>query len=247
MYQIGQFRRQQNFEYYNSLLNNGTLSYQSTKAISGGEITFRNRCFNLNENMDNQNCYYLRFNVERLPGSDQTIRLKLRKNGDITQEDNQQLIDIIKITQGIKVEEGQPPIVEKVYFEFILAPNGIYNQILWQLERTALDYNPETKDNEGNYGRKTIVEVEEFAQLVDVISSLNVVGKPNSKIKYLSKIGIQGPPSLLTCINREQIRLGKNGIYELNNDKIKIASISFVPRSQSDYFILDYEYVNEED
>ena len=246
MYQIGQLRRQPGFDYYTTL--NGTLSQQSTTAISEGTISFKNPCYNLNANINNQNCYYLRFNITRFPGSDQTIRLKLRKNEDITQEDNEQLIDIIKIEKGApRTGGGQPTTTEKVYLEYILAPNGIYNQILWQLERTALDYDPETKDNEGNYGRKTIVKVEEFAQLVDVMSSLSVAGKPNSKIKYLSKIGIQGPPSLLTCINREQIRLGKNGIYELNNDKIKIASISFVPRSQADYFILDYEYVNEED
>lgn len=244
MYQIGQLRRQSGFDYYTTL--NGTLSQQSTTAISEGTISFKNPCYNLNANINNQNCYYLRFNITRFPGSDQTIRLKLRKNEDITQEDNEQLIDIIKIEKGAPRTGGeQPTIAEKVYFEYILAPNGVYNQILWQLERTALDY--QTEEGITQFGRKTIVEVEEFAQLVDVMSSLSVAGNPNSKIKYLSKIGIQGPPSLLTCINREQIRLGKNGIYELNNDKIKIASISFVPRSQADYFILDYEYVNEED
>lgn len=244
MYQIGQLRRQPGFDYYTTL--NGTLSQQSTTAISEGTISFQNPCYNLNANINNQNCYYLRFNITRFPGSDQTIRLKLRKNEDITQEDNEQLIDIIKIEKGApRTGGGQSTAAEKVYLEYILAPNGIYNQILWQLERTALDY--QTEEGVTQFGRKTIVEVEEFAQLVDVMSSLSVAGKPNSKIKYLSKIGIQGPPSLLTCINREQIRLGKNGIYELNNDKIKIASISFVPRSQTDYFILDYEYVNEED
>ena len=245
MYQIGQLRRQPGFDYYTPL--DGALSWQSTTAISEGTISFQNRCYNLNANINNQNCYYLRFNITRFPGSDQTIRLKLRKNEDITQEDNEQLIDIIKIEKGAPRTGGeQPAIAEKVYLEYVLAPNGIYNQILWQLERTALDY-AQPEEGVTWFGRKTIVEVEEFAQLVDVMSSLSVAGKPNSKIKYLSKIGIQGPPSLLTCINREQIRLGKNGIYELNNDKIKIASISFVPRSQADYFILDYEYVNEED
>lgn len=243
MYQIGQLRRQPGFDYYTKI--DGALSQQSTTAISGGTISFQNPCYNLNTNINNQNCYYLRFNITRFPGSDQIIRLKLRKNEDVTQEDNEQLIDIIKIEKGAPRTGEQSTIAEKVYLEYILAPNGIYNQILWQLERTALDY--QTEEDVTHFGRKTIVEVEEFAQLVDVMSSLNVTGKPNSKIKYLSKIGIQGPPSLLTCINREQIRLGKNGIYELNNDKIKIASISFVPRSQTDYFILDYEYVNEED
>lgn len=130
MYQIGQLRRQPGFEYYTPL--HGTLSWQSTTAISEGTISFENRCYNLDANINNQNCYYLRFNITRFPGSDQTIRLKLRKNEDITQEDNEQLIDIIKIEKGAPRTGGeQSTAAEKVYLEYILAPNGIYNQILW--------------------------------------------------------------------------------------------------------------------
>lgn len=42
------------------------------------------------------------------------------------------------------------------------------------------------------------------------------------------------------CINGEQIRIGKSGIYEINNG-INITFISFIPK-ESDYFIFDYEY-----
>jgi len=62
-----------------------------------------------------------------------------------------------------------------------------------------------------------------------------------TNIQYLKKIGIQGPPLLLLCINKEQIRLGKNGIYELNNG-MNITSIGFVPKSEKDLFIMDFEY-----
>ena len=48
---------------------------------------------------------------------------------------------------------------------------------------------------------------------------------------------------MLMCINREQIRIGKNGIYEINNG-VEIKSIGFVP-ADNDYFIMDYEYKNE--
>ena len=53
------------------------------------------------------------------------------------------------------------------------------------------------------------------------------------------------------CINREPIRIGRSGIYELNNG-IDITSISFVPKfvpknnssgsNVLDYFIMDFEY-----
>ena len=46
---------------------------------------------------------------------------------------------------------------------------------------------------------------------------------------------------MLMCINGEQIRNNRSGIYEINNDKIKIKSIGFVPKG-NDYFIMDYEY-----
>ena len=127
MYQIGQLRRQPGFDYYTPL--DGALSWQSTTAISEGTISFQNRCYNLNANINNQNCYYLRFNITRFPGSDQTIRLKLRKNEDITQEDNEQLIDIIKIEKGAPRTGGeQPAIAEKVYLEYILAEKQLLKQ-----------------------------------------------------------------------------------------------------------------------
>jgi hypothetical protein len=50
------------------------------------------------------------------------------------------------------------------------------------------------------------------------------------------------------CINGEQIRIGKTGIYEINHDDIKITSISFVPKvinsttNELEYFIMDFEY-----
>ena len=63
----------------------------------------------------------------------------------------------------------------------------------------------------------------------------------------LLKIGIQGPTGLLFCINGEEIRMGKSGIYEILNG-YKVNSIGFVPKPDSispggkDYFVLDYQY-----
>jgi len=49
------------------------------------------------------------------------------------------------------------------------------------------------------------------------------------------------------CINGEQIRIGKSGIYELNNG-IAVSFIGFIPKESTtssdglDYFIMDFEY-----
>jgi len=80
----------------------------------------------------------------------------------------------------------------------------------------------------------------DFTKLVNVV---NVLRSTYPNLGYLSKIGVQGPPSLLMCINREPIRIGNSGIYEINNGIIHITSISFVvPQYTSDYFIMDFEY-----
>ena len=47
------------------------------------------------------------------------------------------------------------------------------------------------------------------------------------------------------CINGEQIRIGKNGIYEINNT-IQVTFLGFIPKSASEYFIVDYEYGEED-
>jgi len=81
--------------------------------------------------------------------------------------------------------------------------------------------------NNNHYERVMNIEIKSFTRLIDVIATLK---NTYSNLAYLTKIGIQGPPSMLMCINGEEIRIGKSGIYEINNDIIKITSISFVPK-----------------
>ena len=180
--------------------------------------------------MNSQNCYYLRFGVKQRSDSEQVFYLKIRNVSET--EDNEQLIDEFKVACGTGT----------VYFEAILSPNATYNQILWELQRTAFDYRMLNAD--GTYGRVMNVVDYTYTRLIDVLATLK---STHAGMEYLTKIGIQGPPSLLMCINREQIRIGKTGIYEINNG-INITSISFVPKTSTlssdglDYFIMDFEY-----
>ena len=180
--------------------------------------------------MNSQNCYYLRFGVKQRSDSEQAFYLKIRNVSET--EDNEQLIDEFKVTSGTRT----------VYFEVILSPNATYNQVLWELQRTALDYRMLNTDD--TYGRVMNVVDYTYTRLIDVLTTLK---STYPGMEYLTKIGIQGPPSLLMCINREQIRIGKTGIYEINNG-INITSISFVPKTSTlssdglDYFIMDFEY-----
>lgn len=64
----------------------------------------------------------------------------------------------------------------------------------------------------------------------------------------LIRIGVQGPTGLMMSINGEQIRIGKTGIYELNDINIKITYLGFALKENVlnvdgyDNFILDFEY-----
>ena len=227
MYKIGQFRRPQLDSYMTSLT--AELDQAITSDVTSEVINFYNACGNLTGDniLNNQNCYYLRFGIQQRSDSEQVFYLKLRNTEESA--DNEQLVEEYRVSRGVGT----------VYFEVILAPNSTYNQILWELQRTALDYRMINID--GSYGRVANVVIDNYSRLIDIIT---VLKSTYTNLEYLTKIGIQGPPSLLMCINREQIRLGKTGIYELNNG-INVTSISFIPKDSVnglDYFIMDFEY-----
>lgn len=226
MYQFGQFRSSQVDSYTTSLQI--SMDRQPTEKFSSNDIVFYNVCGNLsNDNIvNNKNSYYLQFEVQEKIDSVQKFYLKLKNT--MQEKDNEQLIEEFIVPMG----RG------KRYFEIIFTPNSTYDQILWELQRTALDYRLD-------YNRLMDITVTEFVQLINI---LPILKQTYNDITYLTKIGIQGPPSLLMCINGEQIRIGKSGIYELNNDLIKITFISFIPKQNTfssntlDYFIMDFEY-----
>ena len=230
-YQIGQFRRPQINSYYTPLTME--LDYQETQRLANENIVFHDACGSLSGDniINNRNNYYLRFGIRQRLDAEQTFSLKLQNSFEA--EDNEQLIETYTIKRGNGIS----------YFENILSPNETYNKIIWELERTSLDYQIVNQD--GSYGRMLQLQIVNYSRLIDVLTNLK---SSYSNLNYFTKIGIQGPPSLLMCINGEQIRIGKSGIYELNNEDINIISISFVPKESTiisdglDYFIMDFEY-----
>lgn len=239
MYNIGQFRASLDRNFYlTDLLNSSTgeaVEYKQVTTISS-TIVFSEayKRFSGDAVMNNQNSYYLRFSVMQRTDSEQTFSLKL--NNSTQQEDNKQLIETYTINQNA---QG----ANQIFFEIIISPNAQYDEIIWELNRTDADFRVYTQENgqstaENIIGRKMIVKIYEFAKLINIVQTLQEGSYPN--LKYLTKIGIQGPPALLTCINGQQIRLGRNGIYEINNG-INVTSINFIPNN-NDYFIMDFEY-----
>ena len=225
---VGQFRCTQMSNYGDNI--SVTLDMQETslssESVSGNDLIFQNICINLqNNNLQNGQHYYLKFGVQRM-NSEQRFYLKL-KNTNVD-ADNEQFIKEYVVAAG----------TGWIYFETIISPNNVYNQILWELQRTVADY---TIIQNNISGRVMTINNENLilSRLIDVITYLQSTYNENN-LTYLKKIGIQGPPSLLMCINGEEIRIGKSGIYQLYNDNIKITSLNFVPNDA--YFIMDFEY-----
>jgi len=225
-FNFGQFRSSQIDSYSTNLTME--LATEQSESIAGNEVvSFYNKYGILSGNniVNNLNCYYLNFTVKRRSDSEQRFYLKLQNTNST--EDNEQLIDEFKVSKGNGTET----------LDIIISPNATYDRFVWELQRTALDYRMLNAD--GTYGRIMDVSINTYSQLIDVIAEK--LKSDYSNLESLKKIGIQGPPSLLMCINREQIRIGRNGIYEINNG-ININSISFVPKNTTDYFIMDFEY-----
>lgn len=120
---------------------------------------------------------------------------------------------------------------EIFYLEIVATPDSDYSTILLQIG-----------ENE------SLVILDENILIVPIKNVIEDFEDTNSIIK----MGIQGPPGLLMCINGEGIRIGPEGVYEIK-DKYKITFMGFAiqKRNLSDvydgryYFILDYQYDEE--
>lgn len=168
--------------------------------------------------------YYLRVRIKKQE-SKQNIMVKLQ-NINKTKENTQRL-DEIEIDAGSGYSN----------FEFVISPNNIYHQVVFELERNEIDYSL-APDND-NKGREIIIEVEALYKINNVIDK---IGSSINNQTQLRQIGVQSAPGLLMCIDGEPIKVGRSGIYEINNG-ISINFIGFIIEdTDNKFFLLDYQY-----
>lgn len=231
-YNFGQFRRTQKETYLKDLLY--TLNDVLTPSGVSESINFKDkRMFLPGEILQSTNqtgstvkSYYLRFRIYRQE-TKQDIIVKLYNS--TLQSDNEQKIETITVESGATTEYDT--------FEVIIQPNASYNNIDFILNRLATDYLVPNPD--GTYGRTIKVQVEVITEVLNVIESLGAVINNKTSLK---QIGIQTRPGLLMSINGEGIKVGRSGIYEINNG-IVINSIGFILEpGDNTYFIMDYQY-----
>ena len=186
-------------------IKNGRASRIQEQGDSGltGSITmipFKNECVVLQESLVASNNYYFHGKIKRID-SLQIFYIYLVNENDTSLEPKQQYLKTVIIQPGTGWAD----------IEFIFSPFIAFNTILFKLQRDVTDYsNP----------RYPVIVYQELSLINNLLSSEN--------ISSCYKIGVQSRPGFLMCINGEEIRTGKSGIYELKNGFISITFFSAV-------------------
>ena len=231
MYKFGQFRKSQLSSYLIPL--EYTLNDLAVQSSLSRGVTFIDKGIDLDnalqalDSSGKQKSYYIRFKIYKQT-TKQFITVRL-VNTEKT-SDNVQTIENLEIDAGNADDYS--------IFELVLSPNDnhTYNQIYFELNRELIDYN--TLNADGTYGRKIMLTIDNLSEIYNIIDFLQT-SIENKRV--LKQIGVQGPPGLLMSINGEAIRIGRSGLYEINNG-INTSFIGFIIEDDEKYFILDYQY-----
>lgn len=177
----------------------------STELVEG----FEDFALKLDDNIffEKDKVYYCHCKIKRT-NEDQKFAIKLI-NTENTNSNYEQFIKNINVAQKESEKENQ-------WFDidFIFSPqSGDFNALLFALTRTTKDFTGEKR-----------IPIIAFLE----ISVVNNVLDEILSGKLLLKMGIQSRPGLKMCINREEISIGKTGIYELKNGEIKVSFLSFI-------------------
>ena len=216
-FNFGQIRKNKNTEYLNILsVNVQEEQKQMTIPSLEEDGTFIDKVFHAS--LSSSKGYYIKLKIYK-QATTQNIIIKMEDGANPSK--GGQLIGEITVPSG---DSSDYYIFEKVFM-----PSRNYNKVRIELERSAIDYVP--NENQANiYGRIVNVDVLSFAEVKNIIPY------------RLKRIGVQGTPGLLMCINGEQIQIGKSGMFEINIDYI-VSYFGVVLEPNSDkIFLLDYQY-----
>ena len=233
-FNLGQFRRDQ----LNSNSYVTPLSYElQDLRVESGDTTqavFIDKAIKFSQKLEYGRNYYVKLGIRRILDSNQSITASLQNSNEA--DESIQNLNTYFIPLGSE-ENNYIGVIE-----LVISPNGSYDELVLTLQRNARDYSTKREDypdRDNIYGRIMQVEVYTVGEIYNVLTTIGQ--------RVLNKIGVQGPPGLLMCINGEDIRVGPSGIYEINNG-YQVTFIGFVIQESDqtldrrDYFILDYQY-----
>lgn len=217
-YVLGQYNKNRNVaddDIFMTLITAGTVDRRNSggdSEVVGEESIFQDECIRV-ANLSNTNNYYFHGKIKRMT-TDQVFQIKLVFYEPSTQEEEnkEQYIKTITVSKG--------NINEWVDVEFIFSPLLAFDCILFELQRTIADYRYEI--------RYPHIAYEELSVVNNIISSRISDGAK------LIKVGVQSHPGLLMCINGEEVRTCRTGIYELKNGIMTVGFFSTVASIEED-------------
>lgn len=169
------------------------------------QLIFYNECIQFGSPLVKGSNYYFHCKIKRL-NSNQVFYIYLINYDDNAEDASTQYLRTITIGEG--------PENEWVDFEMIFSPLLNFDCILFQMQRTADDYRVAVRYPYFCY--------EELSQINNIVTN-----KTNAR-SGLFKMGIQSRPGLMMCLNKEEIHVGRSGVYEVRNGLVVVDFLSVV-------------------
>ena len=192
----------------------------------------------INGEFNKQNTYYIRVIIRKVldtyndkdnkDNNQLSYKLKLLKIDTNNNRRYQQLLSAFVVNAAVTENDFYT-------YDLIFKPNTSYDKLLFELEKNSFDYLNWKEDKDSGWrnwlNQQNNITIDSFVVLKNIIN------------KTFSKIGFQSRPGEQIAINGYPIRIGKSGIYELDN-KTPITSVMIAPNAQNqiDAFLLDYMY-----
>lgn len=180
----------------------------SSEALS----LFYNECIQTDSAMSAGSTFYLHVKIKRLVSAQRFYLYLTNYSIEESEEAKTQYV------KTIDIQAGDPN--SWADCEVVFSPLIDFDCILFQLQRTIDDYRTATR-----YPR---IVYEELSEVNNIITSQIGYGTE------LIKIGVQSHPGLIMCINGEEIKIGRSGIYEIRNGIISVNSFSVLQAAEED-------------
>lgn len=232
-YQIGQLR-DSNFSSSASFFT--PVSFTTTDTISVqtsfSDISFQDKGIIPSSFSANRN-YYMNFTVHRYEEGTyvdpydinvNTLNFTVALLSDGATPGTHEIVQTIDSFSVLPYSKGENDDSRKsVNFEIMFTPiMSDYSCIGFILTRNRYDYRGNGEE------RELLLNINKYGYINNILPRASV-----------SKIGVQSKPGFLMCINGEPIRVGRSGIYEVNNG---VAVNFFGIASFDEKFILDYAW-----
>lgn len=218
-YNIGQYRYSKSENYFSSTTSKKiALNDQTYVDAEGGN--FKNVDLAYEAPFIGLHTYYFKCELRGLgEGIAQNFTIKLKDDSG----EREQIVKHYSLSS-----QGQD---RSTVIELVFTPKTYFSKLVFILDRkTTSDF-----DRKMSFSPAKEVTLSEVKDIFETSSFGN--------IDSIFKIGIQGDPDLIVCINGEPIRLGRSGMFEIHEDDFSIYSIGFIPPTSNDsYFIMDYCY-----